>query len=102
MGILSVTGFGEDTGERSKRAGIGLYGLCIGSWRVEWIVIRKAGKKAAQKTCFPFANTPLAFASIRDDPATDWTCREWHQDVSSRRGGPVADGKNKIRTSTPI
>ena len=100
MGILSVTGFGEDTGERANGGGLAFTGL---RWtRGEWIVVRKAGKESAQKTDFPLANTALAIASIGDNAETNWTCREWHQDVSSRRGGPVADGKNKIRTSTPI
>lgn len=59
-------------------------------------------KHDPQKPHFPLTNTLPALASIRDQVATDSTCRDLRQDGSILFGGPVADGRNKTRASTPI
>ncbi len=88
MGIVSLTEFGGDAGGTGKTGGLGLYRVSIAG---VWIVIGKAGKRESKRPIFHL-RIHLWLASIRDDAGTDWICMEWHQDVSSRSGGPVADG----------
>jgi hypothetical protein len=66
------------------------------------IGLRRTVTKGGSMACFPFVKTPLALASTREDAAISWTGLEPHHEVFPRWDRPVAEGRNRIRASTPI